>query len=257
MATSSGHLHNPKQAKSAFAIGANNEAAKGVMVMSKKQLNWKEVGRVFAVFLNLFAVIRHTFMTQGVGLEIIGWITGEGKNKFVEEFLKPLGEQFLAAQRIIVVDENTIRVNLDAPPNLPFDGATVETNKGGGGVTVQKREDCLYVDDSKVILHRSERQKDGKVQGYELRDEVTNLPVLHPNIMDALYEHSHLIPEDWKKDENGNTIFIYFWAVTYRFSVGSVCVRCLYWYDGAWHRSYRWLYCDWSVSDPAAVLASN
>ena len=226
--------------------------------MSKKQLNWKEVGRVFSVFLNLFAVIRDTFTSQGIGLEIIGWVTGEGKDKFVEEFLKPLGEQFLAAQRVIVVDENTIRVNLDAPPMLPFDGATVETNKGGGWVTVQKRADGLYVDDRKVILHRSERQQNGKViQGYELRDEVTNLPVLHPNIMDALYEHTHLIPKDWKQDENGNTIFTYFWAVTYRSSHGLVFVRCLYWDGGAWDRYCRWLDDGWSDRSPAAVLASN
>ena len=138
---------------------------------NKRGLNWKEVGRVFSVFLNLFGIIRNTFTAQGIGLEIIGWVTGEGKDKFIEEFLKPLGEQFLAAPRVIVVDENTIRVNLDAPPLLPFDDATVETNEGGGWVTVQKRTDGLYVDGRKVILHRSERQKNGKViEGYELRD---------------------------------------------------------------------------------------
>src|SRR3989344_3368272 len=165
--------------------------------MSKKQLNWKEMGRVFSVFLDLFRIIRDTFAAHGIGPEIISWVTGEGKDAFVEEFLKPLGEQFLANQRVIVVDDTTIRVNLGAPPMLPFDGATVETNKGGGWVTVQKRADGLYVDGRKVILNRSERQKDGKVvRGYALRDEVTNLPVLHPNIMDALCEYSsHLIPD--------------------------------------------------------------
>lgn len=223
-----------------------------------KVLNWKEVGRVFSVFLNLFAVIRDTFTVQGIGLEIIGWVTGEGKDAFIEKFLKPLGEAFLAAQRVIVVDENTIRVNLDAPPMLPFDGAAVVTNKGGGWVTVQKRDDGLYVDGHKVILHRSERQKDNKViGGYELRNEVMNLLVLHPNIMDALYEYSHLTPEDWKKDENGNIIFIYFWETTFSDPGGSVCVRCMCWSSGAWGRRCRWLSSGWRSYGPAAVLASS
>lgn len=224
----------------------------------KKQADWPEMGKFVGAIVELYTLMRNILTDMGIGLEIIGWLTGEGREKFVEEFLKPLGEKFLADQRIVVVDANTIRVNLDAPPTLPFKGATVETNKGGGWVMVQKRADGLYVDGRKVILHLSERQKGGKViRGYELRDEVTNLPVLHPNILDALYEHRHLIPEDWKQDENSNAIFIYFWAVTYRRQDGDVYVRCLYWSGGAWRRLYDWLSNDWSVSDPAAVLASN
>jgi hypothetical protein len=163
-----------------------------------------------------------------------------------------------------VVDENTIRVNLDAPPILPFDGATVKTNKGGGWVEVQKRADGLYIDGRKVIQFRSECQKGDKViKGYELRDEVKNLPVLHPNIMDALYEHGHLIPEEWKYDENGNIIYTFFWAVRYGDSDGSGCVRYLSWrssgarnQSGVWNKHYLWVTRVWCDRHPAAVLAS-
>lgn len=249
------------KAKSAFRIGRDNEAAKGVDAM-KKDLDWKGLGRFLSMLVSLFAVIRDAFTSQGIGLEIVGWITGDGKEVFIKHFLTPLGEAFLAAQCVIVVDESTIRVNLDASPNLPFDGAIVDTNKGGGWVMVQKRSDGLYVDGRKIILYRSEHQKDGKaIRGYELRyelrNELTNAEVLHPNILDALCEHVHLIPEDWKQDENGNTILIYFWAVTYRGSDGGLCVRCLVWGGGAWLRGYDWLDYDFRGLGSAAVLASN
>lgn len=224
----------------------------------KKQQNWKDIGRFFSVLLNLFAIIRDTFTTQGIGLEIIGWITGEGREVFAEEFLKPLGVKFITTQRVSVVDENTIRVNLDAPPMFLFEGAIVEANMGGGWVTVQKRSDGLYVDDHKVVLYRSEQQKNGKiVSGRKLRDEVTNLPVLHPNIMDALYEHSHLIPDDWKLVESGHTICVFFWAVTYGESDGSLYARYLSWDCNRWNWHYYWLGHGFNDYFPAAVCASN
>ncbi|MBN1779305.1 MAG: hypothetical protein JW816_03755 [Candidatus Buchananbacteria bacterium] len=226
--------------------------------MSKKNevpLNWVGLGKIAAVFVRLFTIIKETWSEMGIGLEIIGWVTAEGKDKFVEEFLKPLGQQFLAAQRIIVVNKNTILVNLDAPPILPFDGATVETNKGGGWVTVQKRADGLYVDDRKVILYRSERQNGGKaIRGYELRDEVMNLPVLHPNVMNGLYEHSHLIPEDWKQNE---VRFIYFWAVTFRGLRGDLYVHYLFWCGGSWTWDCYSIGLSFKGDYSAAVLESN
>src|SRR3989344_6516257 len=143
--------------------------------------------------------------------------------------------------RVITLNLTTIAVNLAATPKLPFNGAEVEQHIGEGGAIVEKRTDGLYVNGRKVALHLSKRQQNGKsLKGYDLRDELTGKPVLNVNLLDALVDNTHLIPEDWKKDENDNTRFIFFWATVYRNSDGSLCVRCLFWGGGAW----LW-YCYW------------
>lgn len=159
-----------------------------------------------------------------------------------------------------VISKNTILVNLDALPKLPFDGAEIECQTGSGWVKVEKREDgLLYVDGCKVILYLSERQKNDQViKGHELRNELSGKPVLHPNILDALLANPHLIPEDWK-DENGKNPCIFFWAVIFRHpNDKQLCVRCFYFLEGQWPRDYaRWLIKDWPGAGPAALLTNQ
>lgn len=221
-------------------------------------MDWKVIGKLISILSKLYVVIRDTFNQMAVGLEIVEWLIYEGKDSFVEEFLKPLGVKFLATQRIKVINKNTIMVNLDAPPKLPFEGAIVEANTGGGWVEVKNRKDKLYQDGCEIGLYLSERQKDGQViKGHELRKKVSGKPVLHPNVLDALFEHQHLIPENWKKDENGKIRFIFFWAVIFRDSDdGRLYVRFFYFRDGQWRRYFRWLDRGWRDDSPAALLAS-
>lgn len=223
-----------------------------------KKTDWKSLGWLVSVFVSLFALVRDTLTKAGVGIEILAWVTGEGKKQFMEDFLQPLAARFLATQRWKTISTNTIMVNLGVLPSLPFDSAVIEKHEGSGWVKVQKRRDSLYVDGRRVILHFSERQQDGKcLKGYELRDELTGKPVLNANVLDALFENQHLLPEDWKKDAAGNISFVFFWGIIYRSpSSGSLYVRCLCFGDGSWIRSYRWLGDDWNGDYPAAVLAS-
>jgi hypothetical protein len=224
----------------------------------KKPLDWKVVGQFLSVINNLHAVIRDTFKQMAIDVEIIPWLLGDGKEFFIEKFLKPLGAEFLANQRIKVINENTIMVNLGAPPKLPFEKAIIEANTGGGWVEVKNRKGKLYQDGREIGLYLSDRQKDGQViKGHELREKLSGKPVLHPNILDALFEHQHLIPEDWKKDERGNIRYIFFWAVIFRRPGDEdLYVRCFYFRVGQWSRLYDWLGSDWVGSDPAALLAS-
>ena len=105
---------------------------------------------------------------------------------------------FRKRKRIIVVDQDTICVNLDAPSMLPCDNATAEASKDSGWVVVQRRADGLHVNGRMVILHRSQRQKSGQaVIGHLLYSQVAGLLPLHPNIAEGLVQHAHLIPEDW------------------------------------------------------------
>ncbi|MFA6973446.1 MAG: hypothetical protein WC238_01735 [Parcubacteria group bacterium] len=224
-----------------------------------KKLDWKQLGQFFSVLLSVFAIIRGTFKKMGIGIEIISWIvTEEGKKYFSEKVLEPLGKEYLTTQRVRFLSETVIEVNLDIAPRLPFDGAKVETYTGGGWVKVEKRKDGLYVGGHKVILYLSERQKDGKViKGYELKEEITGKWVLNANILDALLENLHLIPEEWKKDGNGNTIFIFFWGTIFRGpSDGSLIVRCLCFGVGQWYSSHFWLDYGFLSVWPAALLAS-
>ncbi len=158
----------------------------------------------------------------------------------------------------ITIDDATIGVNLGSTPNLPFAGALVEYHIGNGWVVVEKRADGLYINGRKVILYLSRRQQNGKsLKGYELREELMGKPVLNANVLDALYENVHLIPEAWKKDELGNTRYIFFWATLYRLAFGLLFVRYLSFPGGAWHRRYRWLGGSaWRSGSPSASLAN-
>lgn len=162
------------------------------------------------------------------------------------------------ATRVITLNETTVAVNLGATSNLPFNGAEVESHLGEGWAIVEKRADGLYVNGRKVVLHLSKRQMGGKtLRGYELREELTGKPVLNANVLDALADNPHLIPEDWKKDEQGKTRYIFFWGTIYRYAYGGLCVRYLYFRVGAWYRYYYWLVSVWLGSSPAALLASS
>jgi len=159
-----------------------------------------------------------------------------------------------SVERIRVINNTTIIVNLGATPKLPFNGAEVESHIGEGWAIVEKKVDGLYVNGRKVILYLSKKQQNS---GGELCEKLRGKPVLNANILDALADNPHLIPEDWKRDENNNTRFIFFWATIYRGADGRLCVRCLCFSDaGLWHRRCYWLGFDWGDDNPAALLAS-
>ncbi|PIR91964.1 hypothetical protein COU01_04345 [Candidatus Falkowbacteria bacterium CG10_big_fil_rev_8_21_14_0_10_44_15] len=167
--------------------------------------------------------------------------------------------RFKPIERVhVIISETEIMVNLDAPPALPFDGAQIEFQTGGGWVKVEKREDELYVNGRKIIFYLSERQQgNNMVRGHELREELSGKPVLHPNIMDALIEYPNFIPEGWKVDESGNIRFIFFWAVIFRDAGGRLYVRYFCFHVGQWRRrSCHWLDDNWGDRGPAALLAS-
>lgn len=169
--------------------------------------------------------------------------------------IKPVAED---ATRVITFNETTIAVNLAATPKLPFKGAQVEQRIGEGWAIVEKHADGLYVNGRKVVLHLSKRQQNGKwLKGYELCEELMGKPALNANLLDALADNPHLIPEDWKKDESGKIRYICFWTTVYRDSNGFLYVRCLFFDAGAWRRHYYGLGSDWDGRDPAALLASS
>jgi hypothetical protein len=111
-------------------------------------------------------------------------------------------------------------------------------------------------DPTKVRLHLSANQTDGKtIEGNKLRKELASELPFNANLLDYLLKNPHLIPEEWKKDVDGNTLYIYFWGTIYRNSAGDLCVRYLCWCGGEWVSRYDWLGGDWDFRSPAACLA--
>ncbi|MEN9604804.1 MAG: hypothetical protein RJB39_489 [Candidatus Parcubacteria bacterium] len=138
-------------------------------------------------------------------------------------------------------------IDLAADPFIPS-GLTLEKHTPG----VSQFE----WNPAKVRLHLSENQKDGKsIEGNKLRKELATESPFNANLLDYLVDHPDLIPEDWKKDADGNTRYIYFWGTIFRYADDDLCVRCLCWGDDGWCVDYGWLNSRWSSSDPAACLA--
>ncbi len=123
---------------------------------------------------------------------------------------------------------------------------------------IEKRVDEVYLNGKKLTLHRSERQINGKtVQGHELLLEVENLPVHNATLHDFFMANPAYVPEDWKKDENGNTIYIFFWGTLFLSPSGDcVYVRYGCWSGDRWVSDYLWLGNRWGARNPAVVSAS-
>jgi hypothetical protein len=153
--------------------------------------------------------------------------------------------QVLLGHASIQVIEHLI--DCDADPFVP-DGWKVEEHQKGG---------AFKFDASKVQFYLDKGQQNGKyIEGNKLRKALSGKPVLNANVLDYLLKHPELIPDDWKKDENGNTRYIFFWGTIYRSSDGLLYVRYLCWGGGRWGWDAGWLDCGWGSSNPAAVPAS-
>ncbi len=175
-----------------------------------------------------------------------------GRNGWNNAEVKKLSEgDILEHVRLLVLGQAKIEVvkhviDLDADPHLP-DGWKVEEHKKSGQ---------FEWDHTKVKFHLSENQTDGKsIEGNKLRKELAKEPVFNANLLDYLLKNPLLIPEGWKKDEQGNTRYIFFWGTIYRSSDGLLYVRFLYWHGDEWVWNFSWLGNDWRAPHPAALSA--
>jgi hypothetical protein len=158
---------------------------------------------------------------------------------------------------ITVIKKYTI--DLAKAPQLPFGGAKVVKHEGEGIVQIELRSgDNLYINGKKVVLYLSERQMgDKRIVGHELRKELESGEhvLLNSNVLDYLYDHPELFPEHWKKDENGEVRYIFFWGSIFRDLSGShLFVRCLCWRGGELGRDYVRLDRCWDRRDPSVSL---
>ena len=191
--------------------------------------------------------------------ERAGFTAGEVKTAGEIEHLHHFLQTLRGTHEIVPIDY-VFDVSLLC--QLPFDGALREVQfvcDGDKIYKLEKRGDDLYVNDKKIGLYRSKRQLNEKtIQGHELRTELDGKPEakLPAALLDYLVEHPALWPECWKEDEEGNTIYIYFWGDIFRNSSGYLFVRYGSWHDGRVVSFCRWLGFHWLGLSPAGSLAS-
>lgn len=230
------------------------------MKSDKKAVDWKVLGQFFSMLLGLFTIVRDTFAKQNVGIEVVSWLNGDGRQEFVKNFLQPLAEAYVRTQCWRTVSKTCIEVNLDAPLRLPFEDAQVvwpETPGKLGWVKVERQGDKLFVDGREVTLYLTDEQRTGAIiKGHDLWKALKGKPVVHTAIMWALLDNPHLIPDGLKRDEQNRTRYIYFWAVGFCGSRGDLCVLCLCWRGGGWRWGCGRLGGGWGSQGPAALLAS-
>lgn len=139
-------------------------------------------------------------------------------------------------------------INTDLDPKLPFPGAEIVENIKMGEVDW---------DPSKFSFHFEPEQKTGYISGHTLYERLKGKPVVNASFMDYLEAHPDLVPDSWKKDEEGRTRYIYAWGTIFRDSDGSLCVRFWFWSGGALQSDYDWLGLGWDGRSPALVLVSS
>ena len=142
----------------------------------------------------------------------------------------------------------TYVIDLDADPLIPYERWEVEEHRKGGQFIWNPEAVRLYLSLSQM--------RDKSINGNKLREELADLPVFNANLLDYLLSHSHLIPEEWKVDENGHTCYTCFWGTIFLSAPNEPCVRCLYFHKNRWQTAVVWLDRDWYCNRPAAVGAS-
>lgn len=143
--------------------------------------------------------------------------------------LRQIGDVFRGRAEITLAPHV---IDCDATPFVPHGWMLEDHQKGGK----------FKWDPTKVELYRTlSQKKDKHTWGNLLHKELKDMPVLNANVLDYLFANQELIPEEWKENTNGNTIYIFFWGTIYRNSDDGLHVRCLSWRGARWGLSSRWL----------------
>lgn len=184
--------------------------------------------------------------------ELMNQISGNGGRVRFDEFN-------LWLKGVVPSSALEVLIDLSIPCSLPFIGAERVSPRKSGVMKLERRGDNLYLDGVKLELVLSENQKDGKdINGHGLRKErEAKGGNVSASILDKCVENPALWPESWKKDDQGRTIYVFFWDDIFRDRTDSR----LYVRDGCWRGGrvvsrYYWLDSVWGASGPAVSRAS-
>ncbi len=151
-------------------------------------------------------------------------------------------------------------IDLSVPCKLPFKGAERISPAKSGVVKLERRGEDLVLDGKKIELLLSEKQKgEGRVIGHDLHKELDQKKVgqCGGSVLDHLVAHPELWPESWKKDAQGNTVYVFFWGDIFQAPGGYLYVRCGHWSAGKVVAGSRWLGHNWESCHPAAAARAS
>lgn len=130
------------------------------------------------------------------------------------------------------LSDTAIVVDLGLVEWLPFENAVVAwgASTESRPVRVERIGDDLFVDGRKVRLLRVGNLTAGKfITGYELREQLKNLPTLDPRLIESLVANKHLIPPSWMAEENGHPSWVFFFGRGYGLELKKGwCVRYIF-----------------------------
>lgn len=127
-----------------------------------------------------------------------------------------------------------------------------------GGLTfISYKEGIRFPDPSQIEFHlEPEQLNGGSIFGTEFLKRLIDKQCLNVGHLDFLRAHPELIPESWKKNENGETRYINFTDTIVRDSSRLQFVFHLYWNGSAWQRGENLLNQKWNSLSVSAILAS-
>ena len=138
-------------------------------------------------------------------------------------------------------------INFDLLPTIP-EGWSIRTKDQ---ISSRLRGEWSF-DKIDTGVYLSKKQTGRKlISGWDLREELSNQPVMGRNLLDFCLEYRYMIPSEWKQDG----LAIFFWGTIYH-SYGDeseLYVHFLFWYRNTWNWSYRWLGSTWGKMSPALI----
>ncbi len=187
------------------------------------KLDWKGVGQFVAVLVQVWSLIKEVVVETKVGLEILGWIVGDGREWF-KRFLGELVAEYKKSLPSEPEEDHVIDFDSKAvcPEGLKVASADWQIESRVRGF--HKPED-IQISLGISILPTGTLTLN---RGYEVCKQLRALraQVLGPQLLDFYLKHPNLVPEEVKTGD-----WVCFWGTVYEGESRNVYVRCLRW-DG-------------------------
>ena len=206
------------------------------------KLDWKGVGQFVAVLVRIWTIVKTVVKDKEVGLEMLGWIVGQGETFFTEWFATLVDEY----KKLACVD-------FSVPPRCPCGLLIADDwwqirSRVKGVVDVNGIGICLHTEERQV---RYRAYPSGQILSHELAGK----RVCGAQLLDFYLSHPDKIPDSIKKKlEEGVDIF--FWGTIY-VDHEPLCVRFLRFekQSNSFVGGLKNLVTIFGPNDPALVLA--
>lgn len=166
----------------------------------------------------------------------------------LEQWKQRCGPNFLSSGVPASKPSLSIEVDLSRWPPAPCEAPIIHRHHGQGRVRLEYDHDNLYVGGRRVTHYRSMKQVGTlSIQGLLLYQELVHLPLLNACILDGAVGRPDLIPNTWKRDDDGNVIFTFFWDTIFADKDEALWVQALYfgrgsiWQKHAFRLTQSWL----------------